>query len=109
MRPGRRTHRLRKVYRRTPGGNNSILFKLKRPKKATCAICGAKLAGVPNETPVNMRRMAKTKKRPERKFGGVLCHKCAEKVIKYKARVDSGQISISDVHYAYKKYVEQLK
>ncbi len=72
---------LRKIKVRTPGGRLNVLYKKRKPKHARCALCGAKLNGVPRERPHKMRNLAKTKKRPERTFGGVLCHKCLKKLI----------------------------
>ena len=71
----------RQVSRKVPGGKTKIHYKYKKPKKAHCAKCGALLAGVPRERPNKMKNMAKTKKRPQRPFGGVLCSKCMRKEI----------------------------
>ena len=74
--PRLRSRSLRRLYRRVPGGRTNIHYKRKKPKSAKCANCGAVLKGVPRELPYKMRGMAKTKKRPERPFGGVLCSRC---------------------------------
>ena len=74
--PRLRSRSLRKVFRKVPGGGVSIHYKKKKPKPARCGNCGAVLKGIPREFPFRMRRMAKTKKRPERPYGGVLCSKC---------------------------------
>ncbi|MEM2948736.1 MAG: hypothetical protein QXG02_04385 [Candidatus Anstonellales archaeon] len=66
-----------------------------------CMVCGARLGGI--------EKGAKTERRPERKFGGALCHRCAEEIIKYSTRVKSGAVSIEDVPLEYKKYVEGMK
>lgn len=71
----------RKVSRKTPGGRVSVQYKLRKPKKAHCAKCGALLSGTLNERPTRMKNIAKTKKRPERPFGGMLCSKCMRKAI----------------------------
>ena len=58
--------RLRMLSVKVPGGNTKIQFKKKKPAKAKCAGCAKFLSGVPRELPTKMKKMAKTKKRPER-------------------------------------------
>jgi len=77
---------LRRKQVRTPGGRIKTHYLKRKPKKAHCAGCGAVLSGVPRERPFIMRNLAKTKKRPERPFGGVLCSKCSRDLIKRQAR-----------------------
>ena len=84
--PRLRSRSLRKVYRKVPGGRVSIHYKKRKPKAATCGSCGAILKGVPRELPFRMRSMAKTKKRPERPYGGVLCSRCMRQSIISKVR-----------------------
>ncbi|MBS3100513.1 50S ribosomal protein L34e [Candidatus Woesearchaeota archaeon] len=84
--PRLRSRSLRKVFRRVPGGRTSIHYKRKKHKQARCGNCGALLKGVPRELPYKMRSMAKTKKRPERPFGGVLCSRCMRRTIIDKFR-----------------------
>ena len=84
--PRLRSRSLRKIFRRVPGGRTSIHYKKRKPKTAKCGNCGAILQGVPREFPFRMRSMAKTKKRPERPFGGVLCSRCMRKTIIDKYR-----------------------
>jgi len=76
----------RRVSRKTPGGRVVLHHVLRKPKKAHCAVCGEVLKGVARERPSKMQNMPKTKKRPERPFGGVLCSKCLRQRIKDKAR-----------------------
>ncbi len=81
--PRLRSRSLRKVHRKLPGGRTTIHYKRKKPKSAKCANCGAVLKGTPREFPFRMRSMAKTRKRPERPYGGVLCSRCMrEEIIK---------------------------
>jgi len=77
---------LRKVQRKTPGSSTVQSYRKRKPSKASCAGCGNSLNAVPRERPYKMKNMAKTKKRPERPYGGVLCSACMRKKIKGKAR-----------------------
>ena len=70
----------------TPGGKNKIHYRKRKPSKAKCGRCGAVLKGVPRERPFKMQNMPKTKKRPERPYGGVLCSRCMRDTIIKKAR-----------------------
>ena len=79
--PRLRSRSLRKVFRKVPGGRVSIHYKKRKPKSAKCGSCGAVLKGIPRELPYKMKKMAKTKKRPERPYGGVLCSKCMRQEI----------------------------
>ena len=76
----------RRVNKRTPGGKRVVHYEKRKPKKAHCAHCGAVLSGIARERPYKMRTMPKTKKRPERPYGGVLCSKCTRFKIKSEIR-----------------------
>ncbi len=84
--PMHKSGSMRKVKRRTPGGKVSLQHRRSKPSIAKCGNCGAKLSGVARERPSKMTRMPKTKKRPERPFGGNLCTKCLRVEMKTKAR-----------------------
>ena len=86
-----RSHRLRRVFVKTPGGDTKIQYKQRKPSKAKCAVYGTPLSGVPNVTDAKMRNLAKTKKRPQRPYGGVLSSKAMREVIKSKARAGRGE------------------
>ena len=64
----------------------TIHYRKRNPAKAQCAECGKELHGVPHVTPGVMRNMPKTKKRPERPYGGVLCSACMREMMLSKAR-----------------------
>ncbi|BEP17510.1 50S ribosomal protein L34e [Pyrofollis japonicus] len=85
-RPHHRTRSLRKIHVRLPGGETAVHYEKRRPSPARCAICGRPLSGVPRLRPVELRRLPKTAKRPERIFGGVICHECLEKLLKRSIR-----------------------
>ena len=77
---------MRKISKKTPGGRVVIHYTKKKPSKAKCSQCGAELKGVPRLRPYKMENTPKTKKRPQRPFGGVLCSKCTTKKIIAKTR-----------------------
>ncbi len=82
-----RSRTFRRVKVKTPGGKTVTHYRLRKPKIAHCSNCGAELKGVPRERPYKMQNMPKTKKRPERPYGGVLCSKCMREKIKERARI----------------------
>ena len=59
-----------------PGGAVKIQYEHRKPKKTQCALCQRPLAGVPRLRAFQARTTAKTMKRPERPYGGVLCSPC---------------------------------
>lgn len=77
---------LRRVYKRTPGGKVKLTYRKKKPSKAKCAVCGIFLKGTLRERPYIMKKTAKTKKRPQRPYGGVLCSRCMRRKIIKAAR-----------------------
>jgi large subunit ribosomal protein L34e len=77
---------LRRVYRKTPGGKVVLHYRKRKPKLARCGGCGVVLKGVAKERPSKIKNMPKTKKRPSRPYGGVLCTKCLRKLMIGKAR-----------------------
>ncbi|HIQ10021.1 MAG TPA: 50S ribosomal protein L34e [Euryarchaeota archaeon] len=98
--------RLKKVYRRTPGGRVVIHFRKEKTGKHVCAICGAPLHGVPHgKRPSEVRKLAKTERRPERVFGGVLCPGCTKRIVEEAYYVKHGVKDISEVDLADRKYV----
>ncbi len=86
VRPALRSRSLRRVHRRTPGGVHVVHYEKRKPGVARCARCGAPLAGVPRLRPFKLRALAKTRKRPERPYGGVLCPKCLAELLRESVR-----------------------
>lgn len=77
---------IKKVRVRLPSGRVVIKIKKKKPKAAVCAVCKKPLHGVPRKQPVELRKLAKSEKRPERAYGGYLCSKCSRELFKEKIR-----------------------
>jgi len=85
VRPMYRSRSWRRVYVRTPGGRTIVHYERRLNRPMRCGRCGAILSGVPkNEW--DRRRFAKSSKRPERMFGGVLCPRCLKEVLKQEIR-----------------------
>jgi len=87
----KRSRTFRRVFKKTPGGNTRKYYLKRKPGKAHCAGCGDVLKGVPRERPYKMQHIPKTKKRPERPYGGVLCSKCMRNKIIEQTRAVSKQ------------------
>ena len=100
--PKNRSTSIRKVKRRSPSGDSREYYiRRKTVGKGSCAVCKAKLLGISSVG-------AKSSRRPERKFGGVLCPNCQKKVVVEATRVKDKFKSIEDVALMYRKYVEGI-
>ena len=78
---------MRKVKKRTPGGRVVVHLKKKKIGKPKCAICGKPLHGMPRLIQSKFKNLPKSKKRPQRPYGGYLCSKCMREVLKEKLRM----------------------
>ena len=78
--PRYRSRTFRRVYKKL-ASRTTLHYERRKPSKAKCGKCGAVLSGVPRELPYKMMLMPKTKKRPERPYGGILCSKCSRQKI----------------------------
>ncbi len=85
VRPGLRSRSKKRLKRRTPGGRTTVIYRRRRHYVARCAVCGRELSGIPKDPKV-IRLGAKTVKRPERAFGGILCPNCLSEAIKLAVR-----------------------
>ncbi len=63
-----------------------IHYEKRKPGPARCAICGRPLNGVPRLRPVELRKLPKVQRRPERPYGGVICPSCLTRLLKREAR-----------------------
>lgn len=77
---------LRRIYKRLPSGMTQLRYEKRKPSKAKCAGCGVILKGVIRARPTKRQNTAKTKKRPQRPYGGYLCSKCSRKEIIERVR-----------------------
>jgi large subunit ribosomal protein L34e len=95
--------------RRSPGGRKIKIAKEEKPAAAKCAVCGAKLQAVPRRSNTQMSRLARTLKRPQRPFGGILCSNCSRSMYKEKVRLDAGLISKDDVDVKRLRFLKTLR
>ncbi|MEM4481166.1 MAG: 50S ribosomal protein L34e [Desulfurococcaceae archaeon] len=79
-----RTSRI--ALKRTPSGALSAHYEGEKPDRAKCAICGKELQGVPALRSSQVSKLAKTEKRPERPYGGMICHQCLKRGLKEASR-----------------------
>ncbi|MFH1649361.1 MAG: 50S ribosomal protein L34e [Candidatus Woesearchaeota archaeon] len=81
MQPSKTKSRtFRRVQVRLPTGTVTHYDK-RKPAQARCGQCQKVLHGIPRGRPYQIAKLAKTERRPERPYGGVLCSACARKKI----------------------------
>jgi large subunit ribosomal protein L34e len=85
-RPMYRARSWRRISKRIPSGRAVVHYEKGKPGRARCAVCGAPLNGVPALRPVVLSKLAKTEKRPERPYGGVVCPKCLSRGLRNSIR-----------------------
>ncbi|MBI2138506.1 50S ribosomal protein L34e [Candidatus Woesearchaeota archaeon] len=79
-----RSFRVVKV--KAPGNRIVVHWRKRNPKGAHCGKCGTLLNGMPRLRPVELNKLSKSQKRPERPYGGMLCSSCTRQVFIEKAR-----------------------
>lgn len=83
-RPALRSRSLRRLKKRLPGGRRTVSYERSKPGKGKCAVCKKPLSGMARERPSKLGKLAKSKRKPNRPYGGSLCPKCARETIKAK-------------------------
>lgn len=76
--------RAKKLKVRVPSGRTVIRRGKKKPGYARCAICGGKINGMPRKKPNELKNMPKSKRVPNRPYGGYLCTRCMRETLKKK-------------------------
>jgi len=87
--PRFRSRTLRRVKKTLPSGESTVHHVRRNPKSGKCAVTGETLKGVPRLDPHKLEKLGKSKKRPERPFGGVLSSSAMRQKIKKEARENS--------------------
>ncbi|BAB65394.1 50S ribosomal protein L34e [Sulfurisphaera tokodaii] len=84
--PHYRSTSYRKIHTKLPSGKSTIHYERRKNNRAVCAICKKPLQGVKTNL---LYKYSKTEKRPERMYGGYICYKCLENLIKQTLRGSS--------------------
>lgn len=103
--PRYQSHSFRKMQKRTPGGRTVTQYLHKLHSKHICAICKETLHGKPRGRPIEIHKLSKSERRPERPFGGMLCSKDARVVLSYRAKVKHGLLKPEQVPISLKGYL----
>ena len=82
-----RSRSKRRVKLRITSGHK-IHYVKRTPNQAKCGSCSKALHGIPRIRATQMRGLAKSMKRPERPYGGILCSSCMRSYIKSKVRAN---------------------
>ena len=84
--------------------HGKVIYKRDKPGKAECAHCNARLHGVPRKQGVELAKLSKTQKRPQRPFGGILCASCTSRLIKVETRLKNGVMQPGQEDYKLLKF-----
>jgi large subunit ribosomal protein L34e len=76
----------KKIKKRTPSGRSVMRRGRRKPSPAKCAGCGARLHGMPSLRPTALKKLPKSKRRPNRPYGGNLCSRCMRELFKGKIK-----------------------
>lgn len=82
-----KSRRLRRVFKKSPGGKTNLCYIKRKPGKAKCATCNAVLKGIPREIPSKINKISSSGKKPKRPYGGNLCSKCMRLKMISKTRI----------------------
>lgn len=83
---GKMKKAMKKVRKRTVSGKNVFVYRKGRTSSAVCNNCGREMHGMPRMTNAQIAKLAKSYKRPNRKFGGYLCSRCTKEFLRNTAR-----------------------
>lgn len=104
--PKRSERTKKKRYRRRISGKVRVDYIKGKLGKQKCAICKGVMQGVPHgKKKSEIRKLAKSKKRPSVMFGGVLCGSCRNVVFEEAIKVKHRGKKIEDVDLNIKNYV----
>ncbi len=85
VRPGLRSRSVKRLYRKMPGSRSRVIYRRRKHYIARDPLTFKELSGIPKNIKI-IRRGAKTLKRPERIYGGVLSPETLAMSIKLAVR-----------------------
>lgn len=80
----KKSHSLRRVKVKTPGGRVTIHYKRRKPNYPKCGITGQILPGVARGTSTEVRKLARSERKPSRPYGGNYSSKASRMLLKLK-------------------------
>ena len=104
--PRHRSRSFKRVQRKTPGGRTVTHYKHKMHGKHLCAICKNLVHGRPRGRPVEIKRLNKSARSPERPFGGMFCSNCSRHIIILRARLKNKIIKAEEIPISLREYVK---
>jgi large subunit ribosomal protein L34e len=84
--PRYRSRALARKVVKTPGKKTNIHYRKRRYSSDKCAICKKELHGMSPRNPKTRRHTAKSKRAPNRIYGGYLCPSCLKAALISKVR-----------------------
>ena len=103
VRPGLK--RKKKVQRKIPSGKPVTRYRRGMHSKHKCGVCGGVLHGTPRGKPIQIKRLKKSRRSPERPYGGQLCSSCTRKVVAMKAKLKHKVLKEDEVPISLKRYL----
>jgi len=77
---------MKKLKKRTTSGKNILVYRKGRTSAAVCNNCGCEMHGIPRLSDAQSGKLAKSHRRPNRKFAGYLCSRCTKEFLRNAAR-----------------------
>ena len=77
---------MKKIKVRVPSGRIEIRVRKEKVGIARCANCKRELHGMPRLHPAELRKLAKTERKPSRAYGGYFCADCTREFFRERAR-----------------------
>jgi len=77
---------IKKIRKKSVTGRNIFVFRKERISAPICNNCGRELHGIPRAANVQLSKLAKSERRPNRKFGGYYCASCTKELFRNIAR-----------------------
>jgi large subunit ribosomal protein L34e len=79
--PRYRSRSTRRIKKTTPGHKTRVFYKKRSPNSPICGKSKEKLHGIPRFRQKGLKSISKSKKRPNRKYGGTYSHNTVRKAI----------------------------
>ena len=105
----KRSERYRKQkFRKSISAKTRKVSSARKASKKACPITGEALHGVPHGKGIaKTRKLAKTKRRPSVRYGGVLSSRARTQIVEEAVKIRENLKGLNDVDFRIRKFVEQ--